>query len=198
MGKEQAEKILRWHYKKSKDVNIVKRAHGVLLYLRGRHFGDISDVLMVSESTLERWVSGYKEDGVGSIFPGYYNNENASKLTREQKEEIKQILEDDPPADTFWSVEKLKGYISARFDIEYQSPQSYYGLLQFCNYSYKLPSTFDRRRDDQLVEKRMNEIREEINPYMKDSNVEVYAADESRIEWSTIKRRAWLRRGEKR
>jgi len=154
-------------------------------------------VCFQEERTVYRWIQSYKRNGIGSIFPGYYQNENASKLSKKQKEEIKEILErEDFPAD-YWSMGELKNYVSARFDVEYKSDQSYYGIFSMCNYSYKLPSLFNIRRDEEFVEKRMQEIKAEIDSYLKDENSLVFCSDESRIDWTTMKRRAWLRKGKK-
>lgn len=189
--------LLLQHYRGAKDIKIVHRAHVVALYLSGKCIREIAEVTFRKESTVSRWVTKYKKQGIGSIFPGYYQNQNAAKLTREQKEEVKQLLEEGPPPEGFWSLGSLRSYISARFDIQYQSDQSYYGLLQFCNYSYKLPALFNIRRNDQAVEVRVKEIKEEIQPYLENPNYLVFASDETRIEWSTLLRRAWLKKGQK-
>ena len=189
--------VLLEHYRHAGDVKISHRAHVVALHLKGWCVRDVAEATFKRESTVSRWITAFKKLGVGSIFPGYYQNENAAKLTKKQKEEVKQLLRDNPPPDGFWSVGALKEYLSGRFDVTYKSPQSYYGILQLCNYSYKLPSLFNIRRDDEAVDKRIREIREEIKPYMDDPGCIVFASDESRVEWSTLKRRAWLRKGKK-
>jgi len=169
----------------------------VMLHLKGLSVSDIGQVCFQEERTIYRWIRAYKRKGLGSIFPGYYQNQNASKLSKEQKQEIKEILESEEfPAD-YWSLGKLKKYISARFDMEYESDQSYYGIFSMCNYSYKLPSLFNIRRDDEFVESRIQEIRKEITSDLNDPDTLVFCSDESRIEWSTLKRRAWLRKGKK-
>lgn len=199
MNPAQSQEIsaLLSHYRKSSDSKISHRAHVILLHLQERDVSDIAQITFQPESTVSRWISSYKKYGVGSIFPGYYQNQNASKLTREQKQEINEYLETHPPDAGYWTLNDLKQYVSARFDIEYDSPQSYYGLLKFCNYSYKIPDTFDIRRDDEQVAHRIKEIRDQIKPCVDDPKTLVFCADESRIEWQTLLRRAWLRKGKK-
>lgn len=189
--------VLLEHYRKADDTQISHRAHVVLLYTKGWNVRDIAEATFKKESTVSRWITTFKKHGIGSIFPGYYENQNAAKLTREQKQEVKDLLEENEfPAD-FWSLGTLKKYLSARFDVEYESDSSYYAIFSMCNYSYKLPNLFNIRRDDALVESRVSEIREEIAQYMADDNYIVFCADESRLEWSTLKRRAWLKKGKK-
>ena len=188
-------RVLLEHFRRASDPKIVKRAQVIILYLKGWVVRDIAEACLQKERTIYRWVRNFKMYGVGSIFPGYYQNQNAAKLTVEQKHELKELLRENPLPNDFWTVGKLRRYLSARFDVEYSSKQSYYGLLQFYNYVYKLPSFFNIRRDDKFVERRVKEIREEIRFFLKDSKSIVFASDETRIEWNTLKRRTWIKRG---
>ena len=196
-AQSEEETILLEHYQKADDVNISHRAHVILLYLRGWSVRDIAEATFKKESTISRWITNFKRNGIGSIFPGYYQNQNAAKLTKEQKEEVKKLLEKSPLPSKFWTIGRLKRYLSGRFDIEYSSRQSYYGLLQFCNYSYKLPSLFNIKRNNRFTEERISKIRNGISPFLKDPDYLVFTADETRIEWNTLLRRAWLKKGEK-
>lgn len=151
--------------------------------------------------TLERWVKDFSVRRMASIFSGMVNNENASKLTREQKREIQQILS-QPPLDQglskeFWDVPTLRGYVAATFGVAYESDQSYHYLLRFSRLSFKYPETFDIHRDEQAIAKRIQEIREEIAPLLKDPSWEVYASDETGLMLEALTRKAWLKKGEK-
>jgi transposase len=189
--------ILLEHFRKSDDPNIVKRSQVIMLHLKGHCVRDIGEFCFQKERTIYRWIQKYEKCGVGSIFPGYYQNQNASKLTREQKRAVKLLLEDQDFPVEYWSLGSLKKYISARFDVLYQSENSYYTIFSMCNYSYKLPSLFNIRRDDKYVESRIKEIREEIKPCLEDEGYLVFTSDETRVEWNTLKRRAWLKKGKK-
>ncbi len=59
-----------------------------------------------------------------------------------------------------------------------------------------MPESFDKRRNDILVETRMVEIQKELKLY-QDQGWDCFAADESSIVWETICRKAWLKKGEK-
>src|SRR3989344_7990919 len=87
------------HYRHSQDVKISHRAHVVSLHLKDWCVRDIAEATFREESTVSRWITAYKRDGVGSIFPGYYQNQNAAKLTRAQKVEVKKLLEENPLSD---------------------------------------------------------------------------------------------------
>lgn len=167
---------------------------------KGIKIEDIAFVVSRDRKTVSLWLKDFCTQNMASIFTGHQHNENASKLTKEQKEEIKAILQ-KPPSEQglpkqFWDVPALKEYTRATFDTVYESERSYHFLLAFSNLSFKYPSTFDRRRNERAIVERMREIHKEIKPFLKDPSFEVFASDEVRIELEALTRRAWLKKGE--
>ena len=96
-----------------------------------------------------------------------------------------------------WDVPVLKEYISAQFDVVYESPESYYFLLRFAGLSFKYPDTFNRKRDEQLITERMQAIIVEIAPLLKDTSWEVFACDEVKMQQDAIIRKCWLKKGQR-
>jgi transposase len=193
--------ILEDHYKKSNVRLVRERAHALLLSDAGGHVPHIARILFRADNTVREWLRVFNKGRISSIFPGYENNTNASKLTKEQRKEIKEVLSKPPSAHgipkEFWDVKNLKTYLEAHFGVVYESDRSYHFLLQFGNLSFKLPSSFDIRRDDVFVEKRIGEIRNEIKVFLHDPKWEVFVSDEVRIVWESEMRRAWLKKGAK-
>ena len=195
------EKLLKDHFKISPFKLIRYKSQAISMRAQGLQISQISDALFKNERTIRRWIKDFCEFRMASIFSGHIGNENASKLTRDQKEEAKAALERLPSEygipKEFWNVPHLKSYIEATFGVVYESPQSYHFLLRFCDLNFKYPDTFSYRRNEKLIENRMKEIREEIKPLLKDSEWEVFAADEVRMVLEALTRRAWLRKGER-
>lgn len=194
-------KLIIQHYQKPLPEEIRLRSHAVILTHKGYGIIEIADILMKSEGTIYRWIKTFKKERISSLFPKYLNNEHAAKLTLKQKKKIGEILS-KPPSEygipkEFWDISSLKTYIRAEFGVEYESDESYRLIFQLHNYSFHLPDTFDRHRDEKQVKERINEIKREIKPYMKDNNWIIFAADECRIIWETEIRRAWLPKGKK-
>lgn len=191
-------KLLKQHYRKTPG-SVSQRAHAVLLSSLGKTAFDVSRDLFAAEKTVREWVKLWHKERIASIFSRNHLNENAAKLTREQKEEIAKVLT-LPPGDLgipneFWDVSTLRDYVAIHFGVVYESPQSYHFLFRIASFSFKLPSTFDIRRNDPAVVKRLIEVRETIKPYLNDSSWAVLCADESRLTWKAIVRRVWLPRG---
>jgi transposase len=167
---------------------------------KGMILKDIGDILSRDRRTVSDWLADWDIRRMASIFTGHQNNENAAKLTKQQKQEIKEVL-GRPPSErdlpkAFWDVPTLKTYTEATFGIAYESERSYHFLLRFGNLSFKYPEAFDHRRDEAKIAARMEEIRKEIRPLLEDPGWEVFASDEVRIELEALTRRAWLTRGE--
>ena len=128
---------------------------------------------------------------MASIFTGHKDNENASKLTHIQKEEIKKILSKKPSdfglSREFWDVPQLKTYIWAEFKVIYETDRSYHFLLEFGNLSFKYPDKFSTRRNKGQIIGRMDEIYEEIILSLDDPAWEVFVSDETRMQLEAIK-----------
>lgn len=193
--------ILRDYVKTSPLLLIRRKAQTVLLAYGGADLSAISYAMDRKEPTVHGWLSDWRQRRLASIFTGHSDNNNAGKLTQEQREEIQQALQ-SPPSDfglpkEFWDVPQLKTYLEAAFDVVYEAPNSYHFLLRFSCLNLKYPDKFDRRRDDAFITNRMIEINEELAPFLADDSYEVFSADEVRIDQEAITRRAWITKGEK-
>lgn len=189
--------LLLQHYRKPLCHGVRIRSHTILLAQKGYSPRQIADILFESEQTICRWINEFQKERISSLFPKYLGNQHAAKLTRIQKQQIKDILA-KPPSQygipkKFWDISALKTYIKAEFGIEYESDESYRLIFLLHNYSFHLPDRFDRHRDD----KRMKEIKEEISPFLQDDDWIVFTSDECRIIWETEIRRLWLPKGQK-
>jgi transposase len=192
--------LLKQYLRTSPLVLIRSKAQAVLMREKDMTFHDIGDILSRDRRTVSEWLADWEERRMASIFTGHQNNENAAKLTKKQKEEIKEVL-GKPPSErdlpkAFWDVPTLKTYTQATFGVSYESERSYHFLLQFSDLSFKYPQAFDYRRDEVKIATRMEAIRKEIKPFLEDPAWEVFASDEVRIELEALTRRAWLKRGE--
>ena len=193
--------ILKGYIKTSPLILIRAKCQAVILRNRRVACSIIAEAVSRDERAVTRWCKDFSAQRMASIFSGHKGNQNASRLTKEQKEEIRTALQ-KPPSEygipkIFWDVPTLKTYVNATFGSVYESVRSYHFLLAFCNLSFKYPDTFDRRRDETGIAVRMDEIRNEIKPFLANEAWEVFASDEVRIELESLMRRAWLKRGER-
>lgn len=193
--------ILTGYFQKSPLMLMRLKSQAIIMRDGGLKEKQIANFLGKGDRTIKRWVKDYANRRLASIFSGHKNNENASKLTRSQKREIKEILK-SPPSEYnlpkgFWDVPALKSYLKAVFGVVYESRQSYHFLLKFGGLSFKQPAKFDIHRDERKISERIKEIQKEIKPYIDNPDWEIFTSDETRIMWEAITRRAWLKKGVK-
>lgn len=192
--------LLAQHFRKAQNALIRERAQALLAFHEGVSVYQLSIVLRRSEKTVREWLNTFQKIRIASIFPRY-KGDNAAKLTREQKQKLHTILSQSPSAygipKEFWDISSLRAYIKAEFGVEYESDESYRLIFILHNYSFHLPDTFDRKRDEKKVTKRVEEIREEIQPLLTDDTWLIFTSDECRIVWESEIRRAWLPKGER-
>lgn len=197
----EEKELLLSHFRKSQSALIREKAQAILLSGKGFKPYDIAQVIFRTEKTIREWIKDFLSERISSLFPKYLGNENAAKLTRTQKKQIKEVLAKPPSAyglpKEFWEVKSLRKYLLAEFGIEYKSDNSYRFIFKLHNYSFHLPAKFDLKRDDKLVKRRLEELRRIIKPLFNDNQWEVLVADESRIIWEAITRRAWLLKGKR-
>lgn len=191
--------LLTQHYTHARSRLIRERAHCALLSHQGRGTRDIAQILMRKQETVREWITTFRAERMASIFPRYAGNTNAQKLTPTQRAEVAATLA-KPPAEAglpaaFWSVPSLKEYVTASYDVVYESDRSYHHLFTISGYSFKQPSPFDKHRNDAFVAARMAEIRRDVQPLLDADDWVVLCADEVRVSWETTIRRAWLPRG---
>jgi len=194
-------KLLIEFHRNGPSILIRDRALAVILSNKGLTAGTIAEVLGRDVDAVRRWINRFEKTRISSLFPRYRGNNNAGKLTREQKQEIARILS-KPPSEygipkEFWQVKNLKKWIKSEFGVIYESDRSYHFLFKLGRFSWKLPDKFDIKRDDKLVKDRITEIRDEIKPFMVSPKWVVLASDETRLVWENESRRAWLKTNKK-
>lgn len=197
----EEKELLKKHLKTTPLIAIRLKCVALLMRDKGVRVQDISDIVSRDERTVSQWLKDWDDKRMSSIFTGHKDNINAGKLNQKQKEEIRKTLKNPPDKygipKEFWDVPALKTYIQAKFKVVYKSDRSYHFLLSFSNLSFKYPDTFDHHRDETSINKRMQEIKEEIKPKLKDPEWEIFASDEVRMELEALTRKAWLKKGER-
>jgi len=193
----QEEKDILQQYFKTSPISLIRlKAQAILLRDHEMKIEEIAYAVVRDVRTIERWIKDFSKRRIASIFSGMVGNEHSAKLTRVQK-----VLNQKPSVyglpKEFWDVPQLKKYVYARFGAVYETDRSYHFLLEFGNLSFKCFDKFNVKRNEQKIAVRMEQIYEEILPFMEDPTWEVFCSDETRMQLEAITRRAWIKKGEK-
>ena len=192
--KEERDVLLRWKKRSDSFVLVRLKAEAVLYASRGVDVSIIAEMVDRSQRTVRNWLARWRLARLCSVVTGHAGNENAAKLTRSQKEQLKKILS-RPPSQSgikadFWDVPALCDVVKIKFGVEYASDSSYQLLMRFLGMSFKLPDPFDKRRDEAAITARMAQIRQEVAELLT-QGWEVYTVDEVRVEHEAETRRMW-------
>ena len=196
--KEERDVLLRWKKRSDSFILVRLKAEAVLYASRGVDVSIIAEMVDRSQRTVRNWLARWRLARLCSVVTGHAGNENAAKLTRSQKEQLKEILS-RPPSQSgikadFWDVPALRDVVKIKFGVEYASDSSYQLLMRFLGMSFKLPDPFDKRRDEAAITARMAQIRQEVAELLT-QGWEVSTVDEVRVEHEAETRRMWLPRG---
>ena len=192
--KEKRDVLLRWKKRSDSFILVRLKAEAVLYASRGVDVSIIAEMVDRSQRTVRNWLARWRLARLCSVVTGHAGNENAAKLTRSQKEQLKKILS-RPPSQSgikadFWDVPALRDVVKIKFGVEYASDSSYQLLMRFLGMSFKLPDPFDKRRDEAAITARMAQIRQEVAELLT-QGWEVYTVDEVRVEHEAETRRMW-------
>ena len=158
--KYQKQKInlLKQALKKGKlNKNEFIRAQAVLLNLQGYKHKEITQITQKGADALKKWITAFNKYGLGGLRNKAIIKPRNYKLTKEQKDEIKQIITKYNPSryglkGEFWNPHNLKQLVKKQFKVVYQSQTSYTNLLKYCGFSYQKVEFKDTRENQKYKE----------------------------------------------
>jgi transposase len=131
----------------TQDVRELKRLQAVRLYGQGVTTQEIIEIVQCSDRRIRDWSHKYNQQGLDGLRSNW-QGENALKLSRAQRAELKQRLQQYRPDEVmasdirvsqgqFWTVSDLQIIIKIWYDISYKAVGSYRQLLHDCGFSYQ-------------------------------------------------------------
>ena len=145
---EETAVLIRWKKRSDNHVLVRMKAEAVLYASEGVSISIIAKTVERTERTVLEWLAEWRATRMCSVLTGHAGNQNAAKLTRTQKEELKAILAQPPSRSgvhaEFWDVPAIREVVKILFDVEYQADSSYRLLLRLCGLSLEPPGPVRR------------------------------------------------------
>jgi putative transposase len=143
---------------KTRDVHELKRLQAVRLYGSGTERQLIESLVGCDERSIRKWSQKYQQSGLEGL-KSQWQGENALKLGRAQRADLKQRLEQYRPDQViapdvrlshgqFWTVSDLQIVVKTWYDVEYRTLDSYRTLLHECGLSYQRTERVYRSQPD--------------------------------------------------
>jgi transposase len=144
---------------KSRDTHELKRLQAVRLYGSGMERRVIETLVGCDERSIRKWTQKYQQAGLDGL-KSHWQGENALKLSRAQRADLKQRLQQYRPDQViapevrisrgqFWTVSDLQIVVKTWYAVEYRTGDSYRTLLHECGLSYQRAESVYRSRPDQ-------------------------------------------------
>ncbi len=139
----------------------LKRLQAVRMYGTGYAVDKIKEITGCSWRSLMDWCRAYRQSGLEGL-KSKWQGDNALKLSREQRREIKEKLDQYRPKQVlspdvrisqgeFWTISDLKIVVQRWYGVTYQSETSYHNLLHECRFSQQKTANTYRSRPNQLA-----------------------------------------------
>jgi len=125
-----------------KDTRVLKRLYFIRYLYRGMSVEKAADLVGVTKATGYTWLKGWNSNGYEGLKPNYGGG-RPSKLTEEQKEELREMLKEKDS----WTTKEVQELIEAEFGVSYSSWQVKRILKSF-GMRYAKPYQKDYRKPD--------------------------------------------------
>jgi transposase len=144
---EQEIQQLRKTEQETRDAYALKRLQAVRLYGSGVERRTIEDLVGCDERSIRKWAQRYTDQGLKGL-KSQWRGENALKLSRQQRADLKERLHRSRPdqviaADRrisrgqFWAASDVQIVVQQWYDVTYKTLDSYRRLLHECGLSYQ-------------------------------------------------------------
>lgn len=137
--------------KSTKNNSERERTLALLALSKGKKRCDAADIFEVNVATVDRWQTNFKRLGVKGIKnKGYIGNHY--KLTRDQKEAVKEIVFKESPKELklsvnrFWSVKSLARLVKEKYNVSFKSDSTYRKLFYSFGFSCHKPGKHNRNQ----------------------------------------------------
>lgn len=150
------------------NLRLYQRVQGLLWIAQGKSWRVIASLLGVSVKTVGNWLNRFLVQGLGWLRGQHYRGRGRkSKLTGEQKRQVRAWVEAGPAANGFdcgvWNTAMIAELIWRRFGVRY-NPRYLSGLLKRLGLSYQKARFISDRSDEVAYERTRRQWRDETWP----------------------------------
>jgi len=128
------------------DARELKRAVAVQMFLKGFKHREIGESLGISSGFISQWTQRYEELGVSGLQLAYLGSNGY--LKSEQRQEVIDWLK----CKNYWNLTELQQHIEQKYEVRFDSKQSYYTLFEEAGISWKRTQKRNPKVDPELVE----------------------------------------------
>jgi transposase len=173
-----------------------KRGHNRLMAMRALILGishdQVAALFQIDRRTLLNWIHRFNEQGIDGLVDRPRRG-RPRVIPAEQTEHLKELIEKPEKAGhTHWTAKKFHGYLRQEFDQEV-GYSTVVRWLHENNFSLKVPRSWPDRQDAAKRQAYM----EQLQGFLRDTEIDIWYLDETGIEGDPRPRRRWAKKGSK-
>jgi len=144
MEKKNALAEVEERLRATKDRRMYERLQAVRLHIMGMSVKEIAGILCRSEKTIRSYIHTYETEGLTALHMRFSPG-RSSRLTPEQREELKQVIVNQVPADVGftakfnWTLQLIADYIERTYGHRY-SLRGVSKVMEHMNMSFTKPT----------------------------------------------------------
>jgi transposase len=186
---EEQIKVLRFEHRHLRDKKLADRIKAILALNSGYSYEQISNMLLLDEVTLRRYVQKFQEQGISGLLECHYHGGKSQLSTLEQ-----QALETYLVSHTLTTAKEISDHIQKTYGKKY-SVLGVTKLLHRMGFTYKKPKIIPGNVSPVLQEewiKRYESIKETLG-----KNDHIYFSDATHPTHNTKPSYGWIKKGKK-
>lgn len=172
------------------------KAQAIFLYEKQVDLALIIEITGLKRSALFKWRARFIKSGVGAL----KDKEGAKPrqlLTRGQIQETLNALKTRSPRDfgyeaIFWTTAILAHRLREQYGVQYKTKKPLYLIFKKSKFTYHKPGQQYRNRNQQEIDKWVQENKPIIAKHMRDASTVVLAGDEMIMSTQTTFQKIWL------
>lgn len=179
----------------------MKRAQAILLLSEGMGEAIIVSLTGLKRATTVKIRKLYIKHGISALESKRKEKKPRSLLTKNQRDEIAQMLRTKSPRNygwdwDYWTPGILAKLILELYGVKYKSKTSMYLIFKQSKFTYHKPEKIYKNRDQNAIDKWKIETAPIIQAALQDPEVVILVEDEMILTSQTTLQKIWLPEGE--
>ena len=178
----------------------VKRAQGILLVSEGLSIQLIQSLVGLEKETLVKIRKKYIKNGIDAITSKRKEKQFRSLLTKQQREDIANILHTKTPRNygwgcDYWTPRILGSLILELYAVKYKSVSSMHLIFKQSKFTFHKPEKIYEKRNQEAIDLWKKDNFDYVQKILQDEETVVLVADEMILTSQTTTQRIWLPEG---
>lgn len=170
------------------DPRELKRAVAVQMFLKGYKHREIQEILGMSSGFISKWTQLYELLGVSGLKLGYQGS--VGYLESGQRQAVIAWLQ----TKDYWNLAELQEHIQDKYDVVFDSKQSYYTLFEQAGISAEIDPEVQPQRRPSPGSKKKQEITDWLEAHRDEiasGKLVVFFQDECHLLWGDLCGYVW-------